>query len=193
MTAEPLERSLDRHEQLTRPDPYPETRPLVLRTARESDLPELRRLDEEVFQEVAYPGFLLRQLFDMYEEHFLVLDDGTGRLRGYVLAATRALGGDSWILGLCVTRDRRRHGLGRELMTEALTRLRRDGIGVVRLTVEPANLAAILLYRSLGFRPEEPDAGLRRDYFGPGMDRQILRLDLPGGQEGQKDQEGQEG
>ncbi|MEJ1196172.1 MULTISPECIES: N-acetyltransferase [unclassified Streptomyces] len=183
MTAEPLERSLDRHEQLTRPDPYQETLPLVLRTARESDLPELRRLDEEVFQEVAYPGFLLRQLFDMYEEHFLVLDDGTGRLRGYVLAATRALGGDSWILGLCVTEDRRRHGLGRELMTEVLTRLRRDGIGVVRLTVEPANLAAILLYRSLGFHPEEPDAGLRRDYFGPGMDRQILRLDLPGGLE----------
>ncbi|MFJ8144461.1 GNAT family N-acetyltransferase [Streptomyces sp. NPDC096048] len=181
MTAEPLERSLDRHEQLTGPDPYPRTPPLVLRTARESDLPELRRLDEEVFQEVAYPGFLLRQLFDMYEEHFLVLDDGTGRLRGYVLAATRALGGDSWILGLCVTQDRRRHGLGRELMTEVLTRLRRDGIGVVRLTVEPANLAAILLYRSLGFRPEEPDGGLRRDYFGPGMDRQIMRLDLPGG------------
>lgn len=180
MTAEPLERSLDRHEQLTGPDPYPDTPPPTLRTARESDLPELRRLDEEVFQEVAYPGFLLRQLFDMYEEHFLVLDDGAGRLRGYVLAATRALARDSWILGLCVTQDRRRHGLGRELMTEVLARLRRDGTEVVRLTVEPANLAAILLYRSLGFRPEEPDGGLRPDYFGPGMHRQIMRLDLPG-------------
>ncbi|AQS69687.1 N-acetyltransferase [Streptomyces pactum] len=179
MTAEPLERSLDRHEQLTGPDPRPDALPLVLRTARETDLPELRRLDEEVFQEVAYPGFLLRQLFDMYEEHFLVLDDGTGRLRGYVLAATRAIGADSWILGLCVTLDRRRHGLGRELMREVLTRLRRDGIGVVRLTVEPANLAAILLYRSLGFRPEEPDGGLRPDYFGPGMHRQVMRLDIP--------------
>ncbi|GHB34011.1 N-acetyltransferase [Streptomyces viridiviolaceus] len=180
MTAEPLERSLDRHDQLTRPAPHPDVLPLVLRTARESDLPELRRLDEEVFQEVAYPGFLLRQLFDMYEEHFLVLDDRTGRLRGYVLAATRALGRDSWILGLCVTQDRRRHGLGRELMKEVLSRLRRDGIEVVRLTVEPANLAAILLYRSLGFRPEEPDGGLRPDYFGPGMHRQIMRLDIPG-------------
>ncbi|WP_217145268.1 N-acetyltransferase [Streptomyces sp. AC627_RSS907] len=181
MTAEPLERSVGGHEQLTGPGPYPDTLPLALRTARESDLPELRRLDEEVFQEFAYPGFLLRQFFDMHEEHFLVLDDGAGRLRGYVLAATRALGRDSWILGLCVTQDRRRHGLGRELMTEVLARLRRDGIQVVRLTVEPANLAAILLYRSLGFRPEEPDGGLRPDYFGPGMHRQIMRLDLPGG------------
>ncbi|CAM5256638.1 GNAT family N-acetyltransferase OS=Streptomyces tendae OX=1932 GN=GUR47_09770 PE=4 SV=1 [Streptomyces tendae] len=181
MTAEPLERSLDHHDRLTRPGLPPDDLSLDLRTARESDLPELRRLDEEVFQDFAYPGFLLRQLFDMYEEHFLVLDDGTGRLRGYVLAATRTLGADSWVLGLCVTQDRRRHGLGRELMREVLSRLRRDGIQVVRLTVEPANLAAIFLYRSLGFRPEEPDGGLRPDYFGPGMHRQIMRLDLPGG------------
>ncbi|MGW3862127.1 GNAT family N-acetyltransferase [Streptomyces sp. NPDC005047] len=180
MTAEPLERSLDRHDLLPGVTPDSDGPPLALRTARESDLPELRRLDEEVFQEFAYPGFLLRQLFDMYQEHFLVLDDGSGRLRGYVLAATRALGTDSWILGLGVTPDRRRHGLGTELMTEVLTRLRRDGIDVVRLTVEPANLAAIFLYRSLGFRPEEPDGGLRQDYFGPGMHRQIMRLDLTG-------------
>ncbi|MFF8776117.1 GNAT family N-acetyltransferase [Streptomyces sp. NPDC015140] len=180
MTAEPLERSLCRIDQLTGSPRRPGGPPLDLRTARESDLPELRRLDEEVFQDFAYPGFLLRQLFDMYEEHFLVLDDRTGRLCGYVLAATRALGADSWILGLCVAEDRRRHGLGRELMMEVLVRLRRDGIRKVRLTVEPTNLATICLYHDLGFRPEEPAGGLRPDYFGPGMHRQIMRLDLPG-------------
>ncbi|QKW27446.1 GNAT family N-acetyltransferase [Streptomyces seoulensis] len=178
MTAEPLERSLDRHDQLTAEAPFPEPPPPVLRTARIADLPELQRLDAEVFQEFAYPGFLLRQLFDMYAEHFLVLDDGAGRLRGYVLAGTTALDRDSWILGLCVTHDRRRNGLGRELMIEVLARLRRSGIEQVRLTVEPANRAAVLLYRSLGFRPEEPDGGLRRDYFGPAMDRLVLRLEL---------------
>lgn len=180
MPAEPLERSVDRHEHLAEPLPFPDPRPLVPRPARESDLPELQRLDEEVFQEVAYPGFLLRQLYDMYAEHFLVLDDGTGRLRGYVLAGTTALSRESWILGLCVTHDRRRHGLGRELMTEVLRRLRESGIEQVRLTVEPANRSAVLLYRSLGFRPQEPDGGLRRDYFGPGMDRRVMLLDLTG-------------
>jgi [ribosomal protein S18]-alanine N-acetyltransferase len=184
MTAEPLERFLNRHEQLRAPvripDPRsaPEPGTLLLRTARETDLPELRRLDKEVFQEVAYPGFLLRQLYDMYAEHFLVLDDGRGLLRGYVLAGTTALDRDSWILGLCVTQDRRRHGLGRELMREVLVRLRGTGVERVRLTVEPGNRAAILLYRSLGFRPEPPDKGMRPDYFGPGMHRRVLRLDL---------------
>lgn len=178
MTAEPLEHFLDRHGQLTGTAPSPDALPLILRTARESDLPELRRLDQEVFREVAYPGFLLRQLYDLYTEHLLVLDDGEDRLRGYVLAATTALGRDSWILGLCVAHDRRRHGLGRRLMTEVLARLRESGIERVRLTVEPANRAALRLYRSLGFRPEGPDAGLRRDYFGPGLDRQVMYLEL---------------
>ncbi|MGA5351318.1 GNAT family N-acetyltransferase [Streptomyces sp. LPB2020-019-1HS] len=182
MTAEPLKRFSRDDGPQARPGaparPDPDTARLVPRTARESDLPELRRLDQEVFGEVAYPAFLLRQLFDMYAEHFLVLDDGTGRLRGYVLAGTSALRADSWILGLGVAHDRRRHGLGRELMVAILDRLRRSGIEEVRLTVEPGNRAALLLYRSLGFRPEGPDGGLRRDYFGPGMDRRILRLDL---------------
>ncbi|MFJ2947364.1 GNAT family N-acetyltransferase [Streptomyces sp. NPDC087226] len=181
MTAEPLERALDHDERLTRPTPPPEPPLPLLRTARESDLPELRRLDGEVFQEVAYPAFLLRQLHDLYGGrggHLLVLDDGDGRLRGYVLAATTAFHADSWILGLCVAEDRRRHGLGRELMVEVLARLRRCGTERVRLTVEPGNDAAILLYRSLGFRPEPPDGGLRRDYFGPGEDRRVMCLVL---------------
>ncbi|EFL41446.1 GNAT family N-acetyltransferase [Streptomyces griseoflavus] len=181
MTAEPLERALDHDERLTRPTPLSEPPPPLLRTARESDLPELQRLDEEVFREVAYPAFLLRQLYDLYAEHLLVLDDGDGRLRGYVLAATTAISRDSWILGLCVTEDRRRHGLGRELMEEVLKRLRRCGTARVRLTVEPANGAAILLYRSLGFCPEQPGDGLRPDYFGPGEDRLVMCLALPGG------------
>ncbi|MGW9398592.1 GNAT family N-acetyltransferase [Streptomyces sp. NPDC055642] len=178
MTAEPLERTLDHDGHPGDPTAFPGPRSPSLRAARESDLPELRRLDEEVFQEVAYPAFLLRQLYDMYADHLLVLDEGEGRLRGYVLAATTAVNRDSWILGLCVTRNRRRHGLGRELMTEVLARLRRDGIEQVRLTVEPANRAAILLYHSLGFRPEPPDHGLRPDYFGPGQHRQIMYLRL---------------
>ncbi|WP_055630109.1 GNAT family N-acetyltransferase [Streptomyces hirsutus] len=180
MTAEPLEHALDRRGYLREPDPFPDPLPLVLRTAQESDLPELRRLDEAVFQEVAYPAFLFRQLYDMYAEHLLVLDDGEGHLHGYVLAATTALSRESWILGLCVAEERRRHGLGRELMVAILARLRDSGIEQVRLTVEPANRAAVLLYRSLGFRPEQPGGGLRRDYFGPGQDRLIMHLGLTG-------------
>ncbi|MCT7351376.1 GNAT family N-acetyltransferase [Streptomyces sp. 15-116A] len=178
MTAEPLERAQTLHTRPRAAASFPDPRPLELRPVRESDLPELRRLDQEVFQQVAYPPFLLRQLYDLYAEHFLVLDDGAGRLRGYVLAATTAYSRAGWILGLCVTEERRRRGLGTELMLAALDRLHGCGTEQVRLTVEPGNHAAILLYRSLGFVPEQPHGGLRPDYFGPGEDRQVMRLDL---------------
>ncbi|MFJ3617372.1 GNAT family N-acetyltransferase [Streptomyces iakyrus] len=168
MTAEPLQPLLA----------APEPRPLMLRSVREHDLPELWRLEEEIFSDAAYPAFLFRQLIDLHAEHFLVLDDGTGSLHGYVLAGTTALSRDAWILGLCVAPDHRRQGLARRLMAELLTRLRLTRTERVRLTVEPANHPAIELYRSLGFRPEEPDAGRCRDYFGPGQDRLVMLLEL---------------
>jgi len=45
----------------------PDGRPLRLRGVTESDLPELHRLDKEVFQEHAYPYFALRQFYEQRE------------------------------------------------------------------------------------------------------------------------------
>ncbi|MER7051260.1 MULTISPECIES: GNAT family N-acetyltransferase [unclassified Streptomyces] len=138
---------------------------------------ELHILDAKIFKKVAYPYFLMRQLVDLYGPHFLVLDDGE-HLHGYVLAATSALNRESWILGLCVTMDHRGEGLGRQLMTAILERLRKDGIRIVRLTVEPENNVAVTLYERLGFTPEQPENGFRSDYFGTGEHRLIMRLGL---------------
>src|SRR5437660_9732206 len=66
----------------------PEGRPLRLRGVTESDLPELHRLDTEVFQEHAYPYFVLRQFYDLYREDLFVLDDGR-TIHGYVLAGIK--------------------------------------------------------------------------------------------------------
>ncbi|NBM18405.1 N-acetyltransferase [Streptomyces sp. GC420] len=147
--------------------------PLRVREVTERDLPELSRLDAEVFGEHAYPYFVLRQLYDVYGAHLLVLDDGTS-LHGYVLVGTPPDASRSWILGLGIAERWRGLGLGRRLMAEALRRLRADGVGEVRLTVEPANSAAIELYESLGFS----HVGCRADYFGPGDDRLVMALAL---------------
>lgn len=153
----------------------PALRPtLVIRSAHESDLPELHRLDNEVFESTPYPYYVLRQLFDADSDHILVLDDG-GSLYGYALFVTSRDGQVSWVLSLAVAPDRRGLGLGRLLMLEVLRRLRGEGVHEVRLTVEPANAAAIALYRSLGFSSEEE---VRRDYLGPGEDRLIMGLRL---------------
>lgn len=150
-------------------------RPLHIRQVEEADLPELVRLDAEAFPEGPYPFFTLRQLFDLYPDHLLVLDGGESGLHGYVLVGMPRDAGRGWILSLGVTRDQRGRGHGRQLMREVLRRLRDDAVHEVLLTVEPANTAAIELYRSLGFLAESAP---RKDYFGPGADRLVMTLHL---------------
>ncbi|GAA3854027.1 GNAT family N-acetyltransferase [Streptomyces sp. NPDC127159] len=149
-------------------------RPLTMREVTEDDLPELVRVDQEAFPDDPYPYFVLRQLCDLHGDCLLVLEDGKS-LHGYVLYVTTRDGYRSWIVSLGVTRDQRGRGLGRRLMLEVLRRLRGEDVREVRLTVEPANAAAIMLYRSLGFSSDE---GVRHDYFGPGEDRLIMTLGL---------------
>jgi ribosomal protein S18 acetylase RimI-like enzyme len=151
----------------------PEGRPLRLRGVTESDLPELHRLDAEVFQEHAYPYFVLRQFYDLYREDLFVLDDGR-TIHGYVLAGIKPDRSRSWILGLAIDRPWRRHGLGRWLMAESLRRLRAQGVKEVWLTVEPANSGAVDLYLSLGFTRVDHCP----DYFGPTAHRLVMVLPL---------------
>ncbi|WP_327722031.1 GNAT family N-acetyltransferase [Streptomyces sp. NBC_00490] len=146
------------------------------RHVREADLQELSLLDRESFPEEPYPYFVLRQMFDIYPGHLLVLDDGTA-LQGYVLCGTAPDLSRSWVLGLGITPHQRGQGFGRLLMEEVLRRLRDLGVREVALTVAPANKAAILLYENLGFVGEPT---LRKNYFGPGADRLLMRLRLSG-------------
>ncbi|MGW3644938.1 GNAT family N-acetyltransferase [Streptomyces sp. NPDC000878] len=158
------------------PSPLPTTaQPPFIRQIQEADLPELARLDKEAFPESPYSFFMLRQLFDLYPDHLLVLDGGESGLQGYVLAGMPRDVGCGWILGLGVPRDQRRRGHGRQLMEEVLRRLRKDAVREVLLTIEPANTAAIELYRSLGF---EAEPAPRKGYFGPDADRLVMTLQL---------------
>ncbi|MFI8535050.1 GNAT family N-acetyltransferase [Streptomyces aquilus] len=150
------------------------SRRLRIRHVREEDLQELSLLDRESFPEEPYPYFVLRQMFDVYPDHLLVLDDGTA-LMGYVLCGTAPDLSRSWVLGLGITPDERGQGFGRLLMEEALRRLRGLGVREVVLTVAPANKTAILLYENLGFVGEPT---LHENYFGPGADRLLMRLRL---------------
>ncbi|MFF6783396.1 GNAT family N-acetyltransferase [Streptomyces sp. NPDC012510] len=153
----------------------PATRPsLRVRTALEQDMSELVLLDGEVFPDLPYPHFVLRQFLDALPDHLFVVHDGD-RLCGYVLA-TPPSEGQSWILTLGVAPGTRRRGLARQLMKEAMAKLRAEGARTVRLGVKPENDPAIALYESLGFvrSPGEP----RRHYYGPGEDRLLMTLAL---------------
>ena len=81
------------------------------------------------------------------------------RVVGYGIISVAA--GECHILNLCVHPDMRGHGLGRHLLVHLLQLAREHRADAAFLEVRASNLAAIELYRSLGFN----EVGLRRDYY----------------------------
>ena len=146
-----------------------------IRAAHDDELDDLRELDLKVFGKLAYPPFVLRQLFDMYQEYWLVAEHPSeAGLAGYSLGAPTPDRKLAWLLGLAVAPDCRNLGFGERLTLESLDLLRSRGVPRVCLTVEPNNDVAIGLYRRVGFVITKVVA----DYFGQGEDRAIMTRSL---------------
>jgi ribosomal-protein-alanine N-acetyltransferase len=92
--------------------------------------------------------------------------------------------GECHVLNLCIHASRQRQGLGRELLTSALTWAKAQGAGIVYLEVRRSNHQAITLYRKMNFKL----IGERKAYYatpkGP-EDAQVFARDL--GIEGERD------
>lgn len=140
---------------------------------RRDELGRLHELDRDLFGDMAYPYFVLRQLFDLYRASWLVADGSSGLL-GYSLGVPTVDGRSGWLLGLGVRSPFRRRGHGKRLATASLRLLEATGVSDVYLSVEPGNVAAIGLYEAMGFEVKEQ----HDDYFGPGEHRAVMAMSL---------------
>ncbi|MBH0775712.1 GNAT family N-acetyltransferase [Nocardia bovistercoris] len=135
----------------------------------------MARIEQESFGELAYPIFVLRQLFDLHGRHWIVAYDSSS-IQGYAMVCV-----DSdycaWILGLGVSLLCRGRGLGRGLLGRAMDQCRRCGAERVRITVRPDNAIAAQLYRSAGFIRIDYE----ENYFGAGNPREVLEHTLGNG------------
>jgi [ribosomal protein S18]-alanine N-acetyltransferase len=86
---------------------------------------------------------------------------GFRRLLGFCLIRTAA--DEAEVLTIAVSPTQRGRGFGRMLMEEALRRLYRERVAACFLEVDRGNVAALALYRSLGFL----DVGQRKGYYRP--------------------------
>lgn len=82
---------------------------------------------------------------------------GFAQLRWRWAVWTRAL--DGWLEDLFVEQDRRRSGLGRELVEAVVDRARERGCVRLELDVDTDNEAALALYRACGFSDEPKGRG----------------------------------
>jgi len=79
------------------------------------------------------------------------------------------------VLNLATAVEERRRGVGRALMDEAATRARKAGAVLATLEVRRSNLAALALYRDLGYR----QVGVRPNYYvDEGEDAIVMVMDL---------------
>ncbi|MCU1640823.1 MAG: rimI [Nocardia sp.] len=132
------------------------------------DLDAIQALEVAEFAHLAYPYFILRQLFEVHGPKWTVAEN-EGRVCGYVLAAigeTRT----AWFMGFAVAGHCRGRGYGRALLESALERCRAERIDQVFVTVRPGNRAAYHLYKEVGFVWADHEV----DYFGPDEPRDVL-------------------
>lgn len=131
-------------------------------------------LHAEAFPTAAWDGPSLNQLLCQPGVSGLVASLG-GDPAGFILL--RQAGEEAEVLTLAVRPAFARRGVGRALLSAALSALSRAGVHRLVLEVAEANEAARALYGAFGFA----EIGRRRSYYGPGQDALVLArtLSLP--------------
>ena len=99
---------------------------------------------------------------------FLLVEGDAGFLLG------RAAAGEAELLTLAVAPEARRMGLARALLAEFAQVSSARGAHEAFLEVASDNAPAIALYTGNGWQ----GAGIRRDYYAPGIDAVVMRLPL---------------
>lgn len=159
---------------------------LWLEAASSSDLDALLALECSSYSNPWTVDHFRAELRDPSRGRLLVLKEpalhrgSVGDVAGY--AAFRVLLEEMELLNLTIAPQRRRHGLGRSLLSLVLRRGARRGARVVRLEVRESNGGALALYRAAGFRV----TGRRREYYSrPPEDALLLErplvLEMPSG------------
>jgi ribosomal-protein-alanine N-acetyltransferase len=87
-------------------------------------------------------------------------------LCGFIFVLSNA--GEGHILNICIHPTYQHQGYGCQLLTEALTHLKKRGVGIAYLEVRKGNAVAIALYKKLGFT----QIGERKNYYIKGTEKE---------------------
>lgn len=146
---------------------------ITYRLANAFDLPVFVSLDKELFPYSPWSTSQYKEEFSSPTRYFVVALDVTQNIVGY--AGVFAAGGvEADILTVGVVPEHRGKGIAKELMALITDWAKDQGSTAMMLEVKTDNLEAIGLYESLGYST----LNNRKDYFGAGLDAQVMRLEL---------------
>jgi len=146
---------------------------IVYRTANAFDLPVFASLDKELFPYSPWSASQYKEEFSSPTRHFVVALDEGQNIVGY--AGVFAPGGaEADILTVGVVPSHRGKGIAKALIALITDWAKAQGSTAMMLEVKTDNTDAIGLYESLGYSK----LNIRKDYFGAGLDAQVMRLEL---------------
>ena len=143
------------------------------RVATVFDLPVFVSLDKELFPYSPWSASQYKEEFSAPTRHFVVAVDDEQSIIGYAgVFAPGAAEAD--VLTVSVVPSQRGKGIARQLMVLITDWATQQGSIAMMLEVKVDNVEAIGLYESLGYSK----LNKRKDYFGPGLDAMVMRLEL---------------
>ena len=146
---------------------------ITYRDANAFDLPIFVSLDKELFPYSPWTNGQYKEEFSSPTRHFVVALDAAHSVIGYAgVFAPGATEAD--ILTVGVVPEHRGKGIATALMALITDWASAQESTAMMLEVKADNVAAIGLYESLGYSK----LNVRKDYFGAGLDAQVMRLEL---------------
>lgn len=146
---------------------------ITYREANAFDLPVFVSLDKELFPYSPWSASQYKEEFSSPTRHFVVALDEEQSIIGYAgVFAPGAAEAD--VLTVGVVSSHRGKGIAKALMVLITDWANAQGSTAMMLEVKTDNADAIGLYESLGYSK----LNVRKDYFGAGLDAQVMRLEL---------------
>jgi ribosomal-protein-alanine N-acetyltransferase len=146
---------------------------ITYREANAFDLSVFVSLDKELFPYSPWSASQYKEEFSSPTRHFVVAIDETESIVGYAgVFAPGAVEAD--ILTVGVVPAHRGKGIAKALMALITDWANAQRSTAMMLEVKTDNHEAIGLYESLGYST----LNIRKDYFGAGLNAQVMRLEL---------------
>jgi ribosomal-protein-alanine N-acetyltransferase len=146
---------------------------IIYRIATAFDLPVFVSLDKELFPYSPWSSSQYKEEFSSPTRHFVVALDDQQSIVGYAgVFAPGAAEAD--VLTVGVVPEHRGQGIAKALMALITDWAKAQRSTAMMLEVKTDNSDAIGLYESLGYTK----LNVRKDYFGQGLDAQVMRLEL---------------
>ncbi|NYT14015.1 MAG: ribosomal protein S18-alanine N-acetyltransferase [Candidatus Methanofastidiosa archaeon] len=143
---------------------------MIVRNVIADDIYRVIELEYQNF-DYPYPPEIVNFLFESYRDTFLVVEKD-GEVIGFVIGIVQKKEGH--ILVIAIRDDFKRKGVGTFLMKKLIDIYKKKGITRLKLEVRASNIAAISMYKNLGFKI----TNRLKHYYENGEDGLLLRREM---------------